>query len=64
MKSKNQGNSPIEIVDVENISIAVINGKEILIHKPRCERAIAYRLPNNFVQKLIESREQNRKSAN
>lgn len=64
MKSKNQDNSPMEILDVESLNITVLNGKQILILKPRNAKTIAYRLPDDFVQRIIQSQEENRKLKN
>lgn len=61
MKTKNQGNLSAEVFEVEHLFFANVNGREILFLKPRNEKAVAYKLPNDFIQKVIQSQKSNPK---
>lgn len=61
MKTKNQDNLTAEVLEVEHLFFANVNGREILFLKPRNQKAIAYRLPNDFIQKVIQSQKSNLK---
>ena len=53
MKSKIQGKSGIQILEIEKIFIASFQGADVLFVKPKAQKELALELPGNFMQKLI-----------
>jgi len=53
MKSKIQGKSDTQILEVEKVFVASFQGADVLFVKPKAQKEFALELPENFMQKLI-----------
>ncbi len=53
MKTKKQDNQSTEVLDVERFYIANVGGIEVLFIKLRNKKAAVYRLPSDFLQKIV-----------
>lgn len=58
MKSKNQSNLSVQILEVEHLSITTGNGRKVLFIKPRNEKSVAYRLPMISFKKSFKAKNQ------